>query len=70
MKKKCKNCKWWVVNDIDYPNMYTCDHPKVKKGYRFSASDMPDDGAWIENDEGWAWYVGPEYGCVNFEEKE
>jgi hypothetical protein len=28
---------------------------------------MPKDGLWIENDEGWGWIVGPEFGCVHFQ---
>ena len=28
------------------------------------------DGLMIEDDEGWAWVVGPEFGCVHFAPKE
>ena len=69
----CKDCKWWRKEEWYHSGtgiLKTCEHPKVKKGYGWNVDDVPRDGALIENDEGWAWLTGPEFGCVNFEVKE
>ncbi len=66
----CDKCKWWVEQD-EYSNsrgiLHTCEQPKAKIGYQWSSDDMPKDGIWIENDEGWGWFTGPKFGCVNYE---
>ena len=66
MDRTCKNCKWYT--DGDQADSHTCDQPKALIGYSHWLHDLPNDGVWIENDEGWAWYVGPDFGCVNFEQ--
>ena len=66
----CKSCKWWVVNNEHEDELRTCEQPKAIIGYRWNPADMPTDGVWIENDEGWAWFTGPDFGCVNWEKKE
>jgi len=70
MGMKCKECKYWEEGYGYEGILKTCNQPKAKKGYRWNADDMPDDGLWLENDEGWAWFTGPEFGCINFESKE
>ena len=68
MKHICRQCKSWVVitdyhgRDTKYR---TCDHSKVQLGYQ-SRDTIETDGVRIENDEGWGWIVGPEFGCVHF----
>ena len=69
----CKDCKWRVEikdDEVRAPaGFLTCNQPKALLGYDH-AKDMPVDGVWIENDEGWGWFVGPDFGCINFEIKE
>lgn len=64
----CKNCAHYDVSD---PNRPTCHHPKFKFGYYGieSVNDIDADGLAIEDDEGWGWIVGPEFGCVHFEQR-
>ena len=70
----CDKCKWWVKQDenlrMDSEGFRTCEQPKAKIGYKWNVADIPLDGLWLENDEGWAWYTGPKFGCVNFVSKE
>lgn len=66
----CDKCKWWVNNsDHEAEGLKNCEQPKAKIGYRWNAGDIPIDGLWIENDEGWGWFTGPKFGCINFETK-
>jgi hypothetical protein len=63
----CKNCKHWIGQKQDH--MRTCEHPKIRTGYHEDPKSITNDGALIEDDEGWGWYVGPDFGCVHFETK-
>ena len=69
---RCKNCihsknqEYWGRSDV---GLLTCDHPKIQLGYRAKADDIPADSVLIENDEGWGWVVGPEFGCIHFEQE-
>ena len=63
--KTCINCRH-VVRDRDE---LTCEHEKFKFGYGCLPEDIPSDGLHIENNEGWGWFVGPDFGCIHFEEK-
>ena len=68
----CKDCKWWVVakdGHGDDTKYHTCDSPKAQTGY-VPWDTVEDDGVLIEDDEGWGWIVGPEFGCVHFEPRE
>jgi hypothetical protein len=56
---RCKDCKFRVAE--------SCNNPKHLLGYAHPADTMAVDGLQIENDEGWGWIIGPEFGCVNFE---
>jgi len=66
---RCKDCKWARVAlpNIEHRKYLTCDSPKLLKGYSHMPSNVAPDGALVENDEGWAIVVGPDFGCVNFE---
>ncbi len=63
ISKRCKNCKW--VEMATGPQGLTCDSPKLLKGYNTKLTEP--DGCHVEDDEGWAIRVGPEFGCVNWE---
>ena len=64
----CKNCKWWVPS-TEYPReeLKDCSNPKVKRGYAVGLDEVEKDGILIEDDEGWGWLVGPEFGCIHWE---
>jgi hypothetical protein len=64
---KCKDCKFWTpLRHHEGEN--TCVSPKLQRGYGVRAADLRD-GAWVEDDEGWAIVTGPLFGCINFESK-
>ena len=60
----CKECKHACGGGR---NGLSCTHPKIIYGYGHKAP--PDDGAIIEDDEGWGMIVGPLFGCIHFEPK-
>lgn len=68
MSGRCKDCKHAVPTDHYGPRL-TCKHSKFLLGYYYSIDEFEPDGLLIENDEGWGWVVGPEFGCVHFEHK-
>ena len=65
VKNRCKDCKH--VESGDREGDLTCGHPKFVFGY--GEELVSPDGLVIEHDEGWGWIVGPEFGCVHFEQK-
>ena len=62
---RCKDCKYWVGKE--WGGMRTCEHDNVYVGYHRKPEDVGPAGLIIEGDEGWGWYSGPEFGCVNFD---
>lgn len=69
---RCETCRFWNPPAEPYKHIApedqrTCHSRKMSKGYGQTA--VPKDGALVENDEGWAILVGPEFGCVNYEER-
>ena len=68
MSGRCKDCKHVRPAELYEPDL-TCQHPKFLFGYHHDQGDMAPDGLLIEDDEGWGWVVGPEFGCVHFEPK-
>lgn len=67
----CKTCRWW--GNPEYKNggvvltgdFRTCGSPKIVYGYH---EDLPAlDGAAAENDEGWGFTPGPDFGCIHHE---
>ena len=67
----CKDCKWWKQNA--HITGGDCNQPDVRLGYDYRDEPAPNwlrpNSVMVENDEGWAWHTGPEFGCVNFEAK-
>ena len=61
---RCKNCAHWSGESHD--GFRTCEQPLAYVGYYQKAKDTEPNGLLIEGDEGWGWYTGPEFGCVNF----
>ena len=58
---KCKTCKYWDTEK-------TCGCPKMRTGYGTDLADLKPDEVLIEDDEGWAWVVGPEFGCIHHDQ--
>ena len=70
---KCKDCKFWkrTTEEDDHINfnnthLGNCICDKFLKGYSLEISDIPKDGVWVEDDEGWSFYAGEEFGCIHF----
>jgi hypothetical protein len=61
---RCRNCANWSGDEQD--GFRICTQPLAYIGYWKAAKDAEPNGLLIEGDEGWGWYTGPEFGCVNF----
>jgi hypothetical protein len=73
----CKTCCWWIPDDstelwkpphceeFDVP-VKSCSCPKMFFGYNHDHASIPSDGVLIENDEGWGWRTGPDFGCIHY----
>lgn len=60
--------------DVNYarwqPSGYlVCLQPSWIAGYDVRQEELPPDGVHVENDEGWAFRVGPDFGCIHFEKR-
>ena len=63
---RCAKCKH---SSVEYNKLLSCSNAHFKQGYHHSASDILDGEVWVEDDEGWSFYVTPSFGCVHFEER-
>jgi len=63
---RCAKCKH---SSVEHGGLLSCCNEHFRQGYYYSASDILDGEVWVENDEGWAFYVTPSFGCVHFEER-
>lgn len=74
---KCKNCKHFKKTG-DFSG--DCSNEKFVIGYHSAFVDydnvekrgetfikIPPDGVMIEDDEGWGFLVGEDFGCIHFE---
>jgi len=61
----CGQCRFWKQQE----KLGSCECPKFRQGYGHEQSEFADDEVWVENDEGWAFKTGPEFGCVHGEQK-
>lgn len=70
--KTCKTCKHWGHSrnyaEDNGSRLKSCSAPKIAYGYGVE-SDVADNGALVEDDEGWGMLTGPEFGCVLHEKK-
>ena len=65
----CSTCKHWkpAHNTWDSASKFrTCVQPAFIYGYAAVPKDVPDNGALIENDEGWGIITNPLFGCINW----
>jgi len=60
----CENC-FYYTPDIEG---HVCQCPKMIYGYYGVKSAK--DGMLVEDDEGWGFVPGPEFGCIHCKEKE
>jgi hypothetical protein len=68
----CRDCKWSVPNTAYRDagsHMLDCECEKFVRGYWVKLDELPIDGMHVEDDEGWAFTVGPEFGCIHWEGK-
>jgi hypothetical protein len=67
----CKTCKHWGrrVERFDGMRLKSCDAPLIRYGYHVSEDEVTDNGALVEDDEGWGMVTGPEFGCLHWEVK-
>lgn len=74
---KCKNCKKWTLNTEDFSAGFEPD-PCVPKGYKVCYQDnwhcvngCTSGIAYSVDaeDYGDVLYTGPEFGCINFQER-
>lgn len=74
---KCRTCVHYkpIAASVDSAEHGECESPKFVKGYHaaFAPHDydewwqpMSPDGVHVENDEGWGFHVGPNFGCVHW----
>lgn len=68
--ERCATCDHWG-NDRNYSNdtekrLKSCNCPKFFYGYNHDDNEVPDDGASIEDDEGWGMLTGPAFGCIHW----
>jgi hypothetical protein len=61
----CKTCKHWLTAS---DRLGTC--ARWLTGYRTADKDVGDNEVLVEDDEGWAAVMGPDFGCVLHEEAE
>jgi hypothetical protein len=73
MDATCKNCRH-STPDVEYTSWQrsgylVCLQPKWIKGYHVNKDQLPSDGVHVEDDEDWAFRVGPDFGCVHFDRR-
>ncbi len=72
---KCAKCQSWnpfrEEGFTRQPDGFgSCMSEAWKRGYGWPNDEpAPASGILVEDDEGWAFYTGPEFGCVHFEPK-
>lgn len=82
----CKECVFWSKKKIkhdyqaeDIPSFGGCLSEKWRTGQHLSETqpekdwldpEMSLDEIWVEDDEDWAFYTGPDFGCIHASAKE
>lgn len=62
------NCKTCLFYNREYGGFGSCESTKFLTGYGLSAAALSDGEVLVEDDEGWAFYVSDDFGCVHHEE--
>lgn len=64
----CRTCKYFSSNLENYGAPFgDCSNPNFVKGYNIDRKSLKLNQILIEDDEGWAFEVGPEFGCIHHE---
>ena len=63
---RCAECQY---SSVSYNKLLSCDNEHFKQGYGYSDEEILDGDIWVEDDEGWAFYVTPSFGCVHFKKR-
>jgi len=69
--RHCEHCRHWnpAAEDSRKPVGYgSCNATAWKAGY--FVPDAAPDGVVVEDDEGWGFYTGPQFGCIHWTAKE
>ena len=68
--ERCSTCAHWGNNrnyaEDKQKRLKSCDCPKFRYGYHHDDNEVPNDGASIEDDEGWGMLTGPAFGCIHW----
>ena len=69
----CKDCKYWNIAMGESVRITTakraglgycvCEH--FRFGYNYDPHEFLSNDVWVENDEGWGFYTGPDFGCIH-----
>lgn len=62
---RCRSCVYFVPEVSSSAGRGSCE--KWRTGYGLNGDDLPADMALVEDDEGWAMNLGPDFGCVLWE---
>ena len=62
---RCRDCRWHDFEEHRLDGH--CSHEKMISDYH---RKTPIDGIRTEDDEGWGFYVGPDFGCVHWEARD
>lgn len=77
---KCSLCKHYKPRELEGHGPHgECNSRKFVRGYGHIGfapltsepwdygTEVTADGVHVENDEGWAFHVGPDFGCIHFD---
>ena len=65
--KHCEMCKFW--KKMKKYNLGDCSCDKFRTGYYLKFEDIQSDEILIEDDEGWGFHTGGNFGCIHHERK-
>ena len=65
--RTCVECRFWEKNDA---YLGCCSHESWCRGYRIQPRNVPSNGVLVEDDEGWGFFTGPDFGCIHWKGKE
>lgn len=71
---RCRTCVHWGNGEAEDLGRYACLSGKFHGGYGFTHIHQGDrklkvasDEVIVENDEGWEFQPGPDFGCIHHE---
>jgi hypothetical protein len=69
LQHECRTCKFWQLHTAGYvaKPLGDCSSPAFLRSYHVTDEELTPASVVVENDEGWGFYTGPEFGCVHWE---